>query len=146
MAAIRDFLRRVKTKGEKRKTTVKTMAMGRERVFEAWDVDADTYIFEKSVCTRLGDHPSILITEKKNLGSKSKGHVFTMTTGNHSVAAFPLLVLRYKLLLNAMHTNDLGNAIIGVHLLKHFNIEASEIDHNENLCAAINLYNQTALQ
>lgn len=60
--------------------------------------------------------------------------------------AFPLLVLRYKLLLNAMHTNDLGNAIIGVHLLKHFNIEASEIDHNENLCAAINLYNQTALQ
>ena len=95
MAAIRDFLRRVKSTGQKRKTTVKTMAMGRERVFEAWDIDSDTYIFEKSVCARLGDHPSILITEKKALGSKSKGHVFTMTTGNHSVAAFPLLDGRF---------------------------------------------------
>ena len=58
--------------------------------------------------------------------------------------AFPLLVLRNKLLLNAMHTNDLGNAVIGVNLLKHFNIDASAIDHNENLCAALNLYKQIA--
>ncbi len=95
MSAIRDFMRRVKSVGEKRKTTVKTVAMGRERTFEAWDIDSDTYIFEKSVCSRLGDHPSILIADKKTLGAKSKGRVFTMTTGNHSVAAFPLLDGRF---------------------------------------------------
>ena len=58
--------------------------------------------------------------------------------------AFPPAVLRYKLLLNAMHTNDLGNAVIGVNLLKHLGIDAAMIDHNENLCAALNIYNQIA--
>ena len=58
--------------------------------------------------------------------------------------AFPPAVLRYKLLLNAMHTNDLGNAVIGVNLLKHLGIDAAMIDHNENLCAALNLYKQIA--
>ncbi len=49
------------------------------------------------------------------------------------------MVLRYKLLLNNMHTNDFGNAVIGVILLKHLGIDARNIVHNENLCSAIEL-------
>lgn len=100
MGAVRDFLRRVKERGVRRASAVKTVAMGRERLFEAWDIGHDTYIFEKAVGTKLADHPSVLITEKKSLKPKAKGHVFTMTTGNHSVAAFPLLDGRFWKLSN----------------------------------------------
>lgn len=100
MSAIRDFIRRVRTTGVKRSTKVKTVAMGRERVFEAWDIGHDTYIFEKLVTSHLSDHPSVLIVEKRVLKSRTKGRVFTMTTGNHSVAAFPLLDGRFWKLSN----------------------------------------------
>lgn len=100
MSAIRDFVRRVRTTGVKRSTKVKTVAMGRERVFEAWDIGHDTYIFEKLVTSHLSDHPSVLIVEKRVLKSRTKGRVFTMTTGNHSVAAFPLLDGRFWKLSN----------------------------------------------
>lgn len=52
--------------------------------------------------------------------------------------------LRYKLLLNAMHTNDFGNALIGVILLKHLGIDAETFQHNENLCSALELYKRIA--
>ena len=100
MGAVRDFVRRVRERGAKRPSKVKTVAMGRERVFEAWDMGHDTYIFEKSVTSRLGDRPSVLIVEKRVLKPKAKGRVFTMTTGNHSVAAFPLLDGRFWKLSN----------------------------------------------
>ena len=100
MSAIRDFVRRVRTTGVKRSTKVKTVAMGRGRVFEAWDIGHDTYIFEKLVTSHLSDHPSVLIVEKRVLKSRTKGRVFTMTTGNHSVAAFPLLDGRFWKLSN----------------------------------------------
>ena len=95
MGAVRDFVRRVRERGVKRPSKVKTVAMGRERTFEAWDLGHDTYIFEKSVTSHLADHPSVLIVEKRVLKPKAKGRVFTMTTGNHSVAAFPLLDGRF---------------------------------------------------
>ncbi len=95
MGAIRDFVRNVRERGVKRSSKVKTVAMGRERLFEAWDLGHDTYIFEKSVVSHLADHPSVLIVEKRVLKPKAKGRVFTMTTGNHSVAAFPLLDGRF---------------------------------------------------
>ena len=100
MGAVRDFVRRVRERGEKRSSKVKTVAMGRERTFEAWDLGHDTYIFEKSVTSHLADHPSVLIVEKRVLKPKAKGRVFTMTTGNHSVAAFPLLDGRFWKLSN----------------------------------------------
>ena len=48
--------------------------------------------------------------------------------------------LRYKLLLNPMHVNELGNILIGVFLLRHFGIDAAEIRHNERLAPALELY------
>lgn len=95
MKAIRTFLSRVKKNGKLRKDTVKTVAMGREREFRAWDVGEDTFIFEKGITHHLGEHPSVLIVEKSSLKKKTPGFVFTMTTGNHSVAAFPLLDGRF---------------------------------------------------
>lgn len=100
MGAVRDFVRKVRERGVKRSSKVKTVAMGRERLFEAWDLGHDTYIFEKSVTSHLSDHPSVLIVEKRVLKPKAKGRVFTMTTGNHSVAAFPLLDGRFWKLSN----------------------------------------------
>ncbi|MBR0197970.1 MAG: hypothetical protein IJQ34_07535 [Kiritimatiellae bacterium] len=95
MNPIRLFLGRIKKAGKRRPTTVKTIAMGREREFAAWDIGDDTFIFENEIIKHLGEHPSVLIVEKSSLKKKTPGRVFTMTTGNHSVAAFPLLDGRF---------------------------------------------------
>ena len=95
MNAIRQFIRRVCRTGVRRPGCVKTVAMGRERLFRAWDVGDDTFVFEKGVGAHLGERPSVLIVEKDDLWHGREGHVFTMTTGNHSVAAFPLLDGRF---------------------------------------------------
>jgi len=95
MKAIRQFIRRVCRTGVRRAGFVKTVAMGRERLFRAWDVGDDTFIFERGVSRHLGERPSVLVVEKRDLCHGRAGHVFTMTTGNHSVAAFPLLDGRF---------------------------------------------------
>lgn len=95
MSAIREFLRRVKTSGSRRSLSVKTVAMGRERVFDAFDIGEDTFVIERAVASKLSEHPSVLLVEKSDLGRKSRGRVMTLTTGNHSVAAFPLLDGRF---------------------------------------------------
>ena len=95
MQAIRAFIGRIKKTGVRRPALVKTVAMGREREFEAWDVGDDTFVFELGVVQHLGEHPSVLMVEKADLRRKTKGRVMTMTTGNHSVAAFPLLDGRF---------------------------------------------------
>ena len=48
MNAVRQFLGRVAKLGTRRKDTVKTTAMGREREFIARDIGDDTFIFEKA--------------------------------------------------------------------------------------------------
>ena len=95
MKAVPSFISRVKRTGSRRRGEVKTVAMGRERVFTAWDVGDDTYIFEKGVSKHLDEHPSVLVVSKCDLRRGAKGRVMTMTTGNHSVAAFPLLDGRF---------------------------------------------------
>ena len=95
MNAIRQFLGRVKKSGTRRPGFVTTVAMGREREFCAWDVGDDTFVFEKGVSGHLDERPSVLMVEKRDLWSRRPGRVFTMTTGNHSVAAFPLLDGRF---------------------------------------------------
>lgn len=95
MTAVRQFLSRIRTNGKKRPSSVRTVAMGRERVFEAFDIGDDTFILEKGVSHRLEERPSVLMVEKSNLRGKAKGWVMSMTTGNHSVAAFPLLDGRF---------------------------------------------------
>lgn len=95
MNAVRQFIGRIKKAGVRRAETVKTTAMGREREFIARDIGDDTFIFEKGITKHLEEHPSVLIVDKSSLRRKARGYVFTMTTGNHSVAAFPLLDGRF---------------------------------------------------
>ena len=94
-SAIRQFCARVRKAGVRRKTEVKTVAMGREREFQAWDVGDDTFIFEDRIQDHLNERPSVLVVPKSSLTARRKGWVMTMTTGNHSVAAFPLLDGRF---------------------------------------------------
>ena len=95
MSAIRQFLNRVKTEGVLRPGTVTTVSMGRERTFSAFDVGADTFVFENGIASRLGERPSVLIVEKRTLRGRARGRVMTLTTGNHAVAALPLLDGRF---------------------------------------------------
>ena len=95
MRAIKSFLSRVRKQGKRRPTTVKTVAMGRAREFAAWDIGEDTFIFEIGIRDHLDERPSVLMVEKCHLKRKTPGRVMTMTTGNHSVAAFPLLDGRF---------------------------------------------------
>ena len=100
MSAIRQLLNRVKTEGVKRPGTVTTVSMGRKRTFEAFDVDNDTFVFERGIAGHLGERPSVLLVEKRQLRGRGKGRVMTLSTGNHAVAAFPLLDGRFWKLSN----------------------------------------------
>lgn len=100
MNAVRQFLSRVKQAGVRRPKAVKTTAMGRERTFCAYDIGDDTFVFEKGVSHHLDERPSVLVVAKRDLRGHAHGHVLTMTTGNHSVAAFPLLDGRFWKLAN----------------------------------------------
>ena len=95
MSSIRQFLSRVKSEGAKRPGAVKTAMMGRERSFSAYDVGHDTFILEDGIATHLGERPSVLIVEKSVLRGRAKGRVMTLSSGNHAVAAFPLLDGRF---------------------------------------------------
>jgi len=95
MNAICKFLRRVKNAGVRRPETVRTVAMGRMRLFVAYDVGADTFVFEEGISRRLEESPSVLVVPKRSLGRRAGGMVMTLTTGNHSVAALPLLDGRF---------------------------------------------------
>lgn len=94
-SSIRELIRRVTHTGSKRGESVSTVTMGRTRVFSAWDVGSDTYIFERGISKSLTGRPSVLLVEKRALARGAVGRVLTMTTGNHAVAAFPLLDGRF---------------------------------------------------
>ena len=48
-------------------------------------------------------------------------------------------VHRYKLMINAMHTNEEGNLLMGIELLRHFDVDPLKINHVEKLLPAIRL-------
>ena len=130
MKAVRTFLSRIRKSGARRPGLVTTVAMGRTRSFEAWDLGDDTYIFEQGVSHHLDEHPSILLVEKGDLRRRAKGRVMTMTTGNHSVAAFPLLDGRFWKLsrLSSMKRGDvLMHAVLCANVVQD-KIEISQRD------------------
>ena len=88
---IKDLLLKIRRDSTCRPVPVVTRAMGRQRCFRAYDRGADTFVFERGVWTGLDEHASVLMIEKGDLRHGSHGHVITVTTGNHSVAALPLL-------------------------------------------------------
>lgn len=51
----------------------------------------------------------------------------------------PFNTHRYELMINAMHTNEQGNILIGIELLRHFDVDPLKIQHPEKLLPAIRL-------
>jgi len=90
-ATVKTVLQRLRRTATRRPTTVETRAMGRTRLFLAYDMGEDTFVFEKGVWCDLEGRASVLIVDKKDLKPGGRGHVMTVTTGNHAVAALPLL-------------------------------------------------------
>ena len=136
MSAIRQFLSRVKTGGVKRPGTVKTVSMGRERTFSAYDVGHDTFILEDGIAAHLAERPSVLIVEKGVLRGRAKGRVMTLSTGNHAVAAFPLLDGRFWKLSavpSARRGETLMNSILCANVVK----DTIEISQREIRTAAL---------
>lgn len=87
------FLARVRSEARRKPVVVTLRAMGRERVFQAYDWGADTFVFEKDVWLNLADEERdpLLVVRKSVLIPKTPGFIMTLTKGNHSVAAMPLL-------------------------------------------------------
>ena len=88
---VQRLLARLRREGVRRPTAVSTRAMGRPRKFYAYDLGEDTFVFEKTTWRDLSAQASVLLAEKAALRPGGRGHVMTVTTGNHSVAALPLL-------------------------------------------------------
>ena len=91
-SSVKQRLRRILDGAPRRAAAVVTRAMGRRRLFHAYDVGDDTFVFEKGVWLHLDAHASVLVVAKRDLRHNGgPGYVMTVTTGNHSVAALPLL-------------------------------------------------------
>ncbi|MGN0852797.1 MAG: hypothetical protein ACI4Q3_05420 [Kiritimatiellia bacterium] len=90
-STVKQLLSKIRREGVRRRRLVETRAMGRVRRFNAYDWGEDTFVFEKGVWEKLDAHASVLLIEKEELRHGAHGHVMTVSTGNHSVAALPLL-------------------------------------------------------
>lgn len=90
-SSIKKFFRKVQSEASRRPDRVVTQAMGVKRTFHAYDLGQDTVVFEKDVWKRMDEHASVLVVEKNDLCPGAFGHIITVTDGNHSVAAIPLL-------------------------------------------------------
>ena len=88
---MQQFVTRVRREARHKPTSVTLKAMGHERVFFGYDWGGDTFVFEKDVWKKLENHSPILIVRKQDLVKGASGYILTLTTGNHTVAAMPLL-------------------------------------------------------
>ena len=86
-----NFIARVRREARQKPAHVTLKAMGHERVFYGYDWGGDTFVFEKDVWKNLENHSPILIVRKQDLVKGTGGYILTLTTGNHTVAAIPLL-------------------------------------------------------
>ncbi len=88
---LKSLLRHLRDAAERRPGRVVARVMGADRAFHAFDLGADTLVFERDVWGQLDEHASVLLVEKNDLAPGAFGHLMTVTSGNHSVAALPLL-------------------------------------------------------
>ena len=85
------FISRVRREARRKPAHVTLKAMGHTRVFLGYDWGGDTFVFEKDVWKSQDDHIPMLIVRKRDLVKGASGYILTFTTGNHTVAAMPLL-------------------------------------------------------
>src|SRR5574344_621359 len=85
------FIARVVREARQKPEQVVLKTIGHERVFYGYDWGGDTYVFERDVWKNLDNHSPVLIVRKQDLVKGASGCILTLTTGNHTVAAIPLL-------------------------------------------------------
>ena len=85
------FITRVRSEARRKPTHVTLNAMGRTRVFLGYDWGGDTFVFEKDIWRSLDGHVPVLVVRKRDLVKGASGYILTLTSGNHTVAAMPLL-------------------------------------------------------
>lgn len=87
------FIARVRREARRKPQAISVRAMGSDRTFLAYDWGCDTFVFEKGVWGLLSreERDPVLIVRKSVLVPRASGYVLTLTKGNHSVAAIPLL-------------------------------------------------------
>lgn len=91
-SSVKQRLARIRREAVRRPDGVVTRVLGRTRQFVCYDLGSDTFVFEADVWADLDAHASVLLVAKSDLKhGGGRGHVMTVTTGNHSVAAIPLL-------------------------------------------------------
>lgn len=90
-SSVVELIRRVRAEAQPKRDHVSWKTMGRERVFTAYDWGGDTFVFEQDVWKLKENHIPILIVRKSDLIKGAHGYIMTMTTGNHTIAAIPLL-------------------------------------------------------
>jgi hypothetical protein len=90
-SGVNTFIARVRREARQKRDPVVLKTMGHERVFTAYDWGGDTFVFERDVWKRMENHSPILIVRKSDLVKGTGGYILTLTTGNHTIAAIPLL-------------------------------------------------------
>ena len=90
-SGVNTFIERVRREARLKRDPVVLKSMGHERVFCAFDWGCDTFVFEKDVWKCLENHSPVLIVRKRDLVKGTGGYIMTLTTGNHTIAAIPLL-------------------------------------------------------
>lgn len=87
------FINRVRLEARIRDETVSHVSGGHPHQFVAYDWGPDTFVFERDIWRLRPQRASVLIVPKTRLvkGMSGSGYVMTVTSGNHSVAAIPLL-------------------------------------------------------
>lgn len=88
-----NLIGRVRREARRKPETVTLRLMGQDRTFLAYDWGSDTFVIERGVwaMTERKNHTPILIVRKSVFVSGAPGFILTLTSGNHSVAAIPLL-------------------------------------------------------
>ena len=88
---MQQFVDRVRREARQKPVHVTLKTTGHERVFYGYDWGSDTIVFEKDVWKHPENHSPVLIVRKQDLVKGTIGYILTLTTGNHTVAALPLL-------------------------------------------------------
>ncbi len=86
------FFKRVTTEARRRSEELRLLSGGQERSFVAYDWGSDTFVFEQELLKSRQPRAPVLIVPKRALvRERCDGYIMTATSGNHSVAALPLL-------------------------------------------------------
>jgi len=88
---LHQFVAGVRREAKRRGKPVDVTARGQKHTFNAYDWGCDTFIFEDGALEDSAGHQPILLVRKADLMKGTSGYVMTLSTGNHAVAAVPLL-------------------------------------------------------